>query len=122
MNKYIHLVGRILIAIIFIGAGVGKLADPAANIGYMQAMGVPAALLYPSAIFEIVAGLCLVIGFKTRWAAFALAGFCVLTAVIFHSKGGDQIQMIMFLKNLAIAGGLLLLASSGTTALAIDKK
>jgi putative oxidoreductase len=121
MNAIIQPLGRAMLALIFILAGVGKIQDPAGTMGYMQAMGVPGALLWPTVALEIIGGICVAIGFQTRIAAFALAIFSIATAVIFHRNFADQMQMILFLKNIAMAGGLLLLATSARTAFSIDK-
>ncbi len=122
MNQYSHLAGRILIALIFIIAGAGKLADPAGTAGYMQSAGVPTLLLWPTIALELLGGIAIVLGFQTRIISYLLAIFCVATAVLFHMDFSNQMQQILFLKNLAIAGGFLLLASSGATALSIDKR
>jgi putative oxidoreductase len=122
MNKYSHLAGRILLALIFVIAGIGKINDPAGTTGYMEAMGIPGILLWPTIALEVLGGIAIIVGFKTRLVAYLLAGFTIATAVIFHSNFGDQMQMILFLKNLAIAGGFLLLASSGATTFAVDKR
>ena len=79
----------------------------------MQAMGLPSALALPAALFELLGGLAILVGFQTRIVALLLAGFCVVTAVIFHRNFADQIMMIMFMKNLAVAGGLLFVFSLG---------
>lgn len=122
MNAYTHLAGRILLALIFVISGFGKLMNPAGTAGYMAAMGVPTLLLWPTIALELVGGLAIVVGFQTRLVAAALAFFSVVSAVIFHSNFADQMQMIMFLKNLAMAGGFLLLVSSGSTALSVDTR
>lgn len=122
MNASTHLAGRILLALIFVISGFGKLMNPAGTAGYMQAMGVPTLLLWPTIALELLGGIAIVIGFQTRLVAFALAGFSIVSALIFHSNFGDQMQMIMFLKNLAMAGGFLLLASSGATGLSVDTR
>jgi len=122
MNSFIHLAGRILLAIIFILAGIGKIKDPAGTIGYMQSVGLPGILLWPTIALEVLGGLAIVVGFQTRLVAFLLAGFTVVAAVMFHNNFGDQMQMIMFLKDISIAGGLLLLVASGSTALSVDTK
>lgn len=122
MNQYIHITGRILLALIFIMAGGGKLSDPAGTAGYMQAMGVPSLLLWPTIALELLGGIALVVGFQTRIAAYALAAFSLVAAAIFHHNFADQMQMLMFMKDLAITGGLLLLAASGATALSIDRR
>jgi putative oxidoreductase len=122
MNNYAHLAGRILLALIFVVAGFGKLSDTAGTAGYMQAMGVPTLLLWPTIALELLGGIAIIIGFQTRWVALALAGFSIVSAVIFHSNFGDQMQQIMFLKNLGLAGGFLLLFASGATALSVDSR
>jgi putative oxidoreductase len=121
MNGILQLLGRVMLALIFVLAGVGKLNDPAGTAGYMQAMGVPTLLLWPTIALELLGGLAVAAGFKTRYAAFALAAFSILTAVIFHSNFAEQMQSILFLKNIAMAGGLILLAVGGKTAYSIDK-
>ena len=122
MNGIIQLAGRVMLALIFILAGVGKIQDPAGTMGYMQSAGVPGILLWPAIALEVLGGLALAVGYKTRYVAFALAGFSLLTAAMFHNNFGDQMQMIMFLKNIAIAGGLLLLAVTGITAYSVDNR
>lgn len=121
MTGIIQLVGRIMLALIFILAGVGKISDPAGTVGYMQSVGLPGILLWPTIALEVLGGLAIAAGFKVRYAAFALAGFCVLSAILFHKNFADQMQMILFLKNIAMAGGLLLLATSARTAFSVDK-
>lgn len=121
MNQYVHLAGRILLVLIFLMAGVGKISDPAGTAGYMQSMGVPGILVWPTIALEMLGGIAIVVGFQTRLAAYALAAFTVVAAAIFHHNFADQMQMLMFMKDIAIAGGLLLLAASGATALSIDK-
>ena len=122
MVGLIQVLGRIMLALIFILAGVGKIMDPAGTSGYMEAMGVPSALLWPTVILEILGGIAIAVGYKTAAAAFALAIFSISAAVLFHSDFGDKIQMILFLKNIAMAGGLFLLAAGGTTAYSFDSK
>lgn len=122
MAGLIQLLGRIMLALIFILAGVGKIMDPAGTAGYMTAMGVPATLLWPTVALEIAAGLALIVGYKVPVFAFALAIFSISAAVLFHSDFGDKMQTILFMKNIALAGGLLLLSVSGTTAYSLDSK
>jgi putative oxidoreductase len=122
MNAIIQPLGRIMLALIFILAGISKIQDPAGTMGYMQSMGVPGILLWPTIALEVLGGLAIAIGYKTRYAAFALAIFSIAAAVIFHRNFADQMQMILFLKNIAMAGGLLLLATSGKTAYSIDMR
>lgn len=122
MNQYAHLAGRILLVLIFVISGAGKITNSEGTMGYMEMMGVPGILLWPTIALEVLGGLAIIVGFQTRIAAWLLAIFSVLAAILFHSNFADQMQMIMFMKNLSIAGGFLLLASSGATALAMDKR
>jgi putative oxidoreductase len=117
------LVARILLAQIFIMSGVGKLG--AGYIGtqaYMQSFGVPGALLPLVIALEIGGGLAIVVGFLTRWAALALAIYTLIAALIFHSHLSDQAQAINFMKNLAMTGGLLLLALHGPGRFAVERQ
>ena len=88
----------------------------------MAAMGVPAEMLPIVIVFEMGAAIAVIIGFKTRVVAFMLAGFTLLTAVLFHNPLGDQVQFIMFMKNIAIVGGFLFLVANGPGALALDNR
>lgn len=120
INKNIHILGRILLAVIFVMAAIGKIKDQAGTIGYMQSVGLPAILLWPTIALELLGGIAIIVGYKTRLAAYALAAFTIVAAVVFHRNFADQMQMIMFLKDVSITGGLLLLASSGATACSMD--
>ena len=122
MNKVIELAGRVLLGHIFLLAGINKISGYEATAGYMEAMGVPGMLLPLVIILEVVGGLALIVGFKTKWAAVALAGFTALAAVLFHADFSDQTQMILFMKNWAITGGLLLVYVYGAGELSIDRK
>ncbi|AKU13331.1 DoxD family protein [Azoarcus sp. CIB] len=115
------LVARILLALIFIIAGWGKLgAGYAGTQQYMASMGVAGALL-PLVIFaELGGGLGVLFGALTRFAAAGLAAFCILSALFFHTDFANQTQSIMFMKNLAIAGGMLMLAVHGAGAWSLD--
>ena len=115
-------IARGLMALIFILSGLSKIATADAVRGYMEAMGVPGALLWPAIAFEISAGVLVALGYRTRIVAFLLAGFCLMTAAIFHHQFADQIQMIMFLKNVAMAGGFLLLTCVGPGSVSLDAK
>lgn len=121
LKTYSPLVARILIGGFFLMAGVGKVGDIAGTAGYIQSVGLPGFLAWPAAIFEILLGLALIVGYQTRIAALAGAAFCVVTAVIFHSNFGDQTQMVMFLKNFSIAGAFLMFFANGAGKLALDK-
>ena len=127
MNSFqsaISVLGRILLAHIFIVSGLGKLADPEGTIGYIQSVGAPLPeVAYAIALFvELVLGIALLIGFKTRLAAAGIAVFTVATAFLFHANFADQMQQIMFLKNLTIAGGLLMVVAFGAGAYSLDNR
>jgi putative oxidoreductase len=115
------LTGRVGLSAIFILSGIAKLgAGYAGTQGYMEAMGVPGSLL-PLVIFaEVAGGLAILSGFLTRWAAIGLAGFSIASAFLFHFQLADQMQFINFYKNLAMAGGFLVLAAQGAGAFSID--
>jgi putative oxidoreductase len=115
MEKYAQLFGRILLAAIFVLAGIGKLADQTGTMQYMTAMGVPSLLMYPTIFLEVLGGLAIMIGYQVRYAAIALAGFSVLAALLFHTDFVDKMQVILFMKNMSMAGGLLLLSISEKT-------
>ena len=121
MNAMIQPLGRVMLALIFILSGVGKKFDTAGTAAYMQSAWLPDLLLWPSIVFEIIAGICVAIGYKTKWAAISLAIFSLATAVIFHRNFDQDVQMYLFLKNIAMAGGLLLLATGARTAFSLDK-
>lgn len=122
MNQYAHLVGRILIAVIFVFAGAGKIADPAGTIGYMESVGLPGILLWPTIALELLGGIAIIVGFQTRLVAWLLAIFCIVAAVLFHRDFTDPMQTVLFLKDIAIAGGFFMLASTGALGLSVDSK
>jgi putative oxidoreductase len=114
--------GRVLIALIFITSGVNKLANFAGTQAYMDSAGVPGVLLPLVIAVELLGGLAVIVGWHTRLAAFLLAGFSLLSGILFHSNFGDQMQMIMFMKNVAITGGFLMLVSLGAGPYSIDNR
>ena len=122
MDKVNQLVARVFLGHIFLLAGISKIGAYEGTQGYMDAMGVPGMLLPLVILLEIGGGLAIIAGFKTKWAAMALAGFSVVAAALFHNNFGDQMQMILFMKNIAIAGGLMLLASYGAGAYSFDNR
>lgn len=117
-----ELAGRILLGAIFLISGLGKIGAYAGTAGYMASVGVPGALLPAVIALEVLGAIAIIIGYKTRITAVLLAGFTLLAGVLFHNNFGDQIQMIMFLKNVAITGGFLLLAANGAGALSLDRR
>ena len=116
------VLGRVLIAAIFLIAGLGKITGYAATQGYMASMGVPGALLPLVIALEVGGALAIIVGWRTRLVAFLLAGFSVVSAFIFHSALGDQAQFILFMKNLAMAGGFLFLVAHGAGDWSLDAR
>ena len=128
VRMYGPLVGRILLALIFIKAGFGKLTGFDGTVGYIQSVGLPAPQLAAvvAIIVELGGGILLVIGWKARWAAAALFIFTLLAGIFFHafwSSPADQVMMqqIQFMKNLGIMGGMLYVVVYGSGPLSVDK-
>ena len=88
----------------------------------MSAMGVPGAMLPSAIVTELAGAAAIIVGWNTRVVAFLLAGYALVTGILFHSNFGDQIEMVMFLKNVSIAGGLLLLVANGAGPLSLDRR
>ena len=107
-----HSAARVLMSTLFLVSGTGKLGSPEQTAEYMEAYGVPGYLLYPAAALEIGGGMMLLAGIHTKWLSRVLAGWCLLTAMIFHTDLQDQTQKIMMMKNMAMAGGFLVLADT----------
>tara|TARA_Y100001980_G_C14371808_1_gene176506 strand:- start:202 stop:570 length:369 start_codon:yes stop_codon:yes gene_type:complete len=122
MIKVLDLIGRILISSIFLLSGYNKIGNYDGTVDWMESFGLPGFLLVPAIILEILAPLLIIIGYKTRVAAGALSLFCIATAVIFHQDFSDQMQLIAFMKNLALAGGFLFLVVNGAKGYCLDKK
>ncbi len=120
VNTALAIIARLLASAIFITAGSSKLgAGYAGTRAYMASAGVPASILPLVIMLEIGGGLALLFGFQTRLVAIVLAGFCIVAGLLFHS-GTDQMQQIMFMKNLAMAGGLLASTVFGAGRLSLD--
>ena len=117
----IDFFGRLMLATLFVIAGVGKIGGYEATAGYMAALGVPALLLPAVIALELGGGIALALGFKTRLVAFLLGGFTLLAALIFHNDLGDQVQQIMFLKNVAITGAFLTILANGAGRFTLDR-
>ena len=122
LSNATELVGRVLLASLFLLSGLTKLGAYSATSAYMASAGVPGALLPVVIATEVVGALAVILGWKTRIAATLLAGFSLLAAFTFHNNFADQIQMIMFLKNVSITGGFLLLTANGAGPLSIDRR
>ncbi|WP_266157494.1 DoxX family protein [Dyella silvatica] len=117
-----ELLGRVLIVGLFLLSGVGKISAYAATAGYMASVGVPGAVLPLVIATEVLGSLAIILGWKTRIVSFLLAGFTLLTGILFHNHFADQMQMIMFLKNVSIAGAFLLLTVHGAGPISLDHK
>lgn len=121
-TNVLNLVGRVGLALIFVSAGYGKISGYAGTAAYMESMGVPGVLLPLVIALELGGGLAIMAGLFTKPMALALAAFSVAAAVLFHGNVGDPMQMIMFMKNIGLAGGLLLLAGNGPGEFSLDAK
>jgi putative oxidoreductase len=123
-TRYLPFVGRLLLGLPFAMSGLGKLAATGPTTEMIRAAGLPLppAALAVAVIIELGGGLLLIAGFKTRIAAIALALFSFATALSFHNNFADQNQMIHFLKDVMIAGGLLQIVAFGAGALSLDNR
>lgn len=119
VEQYGALLGRILIASLFLYGVYSKLAGQEGFIGFMVGGGVPEFMFYPLVAFELIAGLAILVGWQFRYAALALAGFSLITAIMYHQPPE---QMTMFIKNVAIAGGLFGFAAFGAGPMSMDAK
>lgn len=112
----LRLVGRVLLAAVFIYDATLLVRFPVENTAFMERFGLPGLLLYPTAAFQFFGGLAIVLGLFLRPTALAFAGFCLLTAVVFHRDVAEVSELIQFGKDLGLAGGFLLLAAGGARA------
>lgn len=117
-----ELGGRVLLAALFLLSGVGKIGAYAATAGYMAAMGVPGFALPLVIALEVLGAAAIMLGWRTRVVAFLLAGFTLLTGIVFHADFGDQMQTVMFLKNVSISGAFLLLVAHGAGRYSLDAR
>lgn len=122
LHTYLAPIARLLLVLIFFVSGINKIFSYAGTQGYMEAFNISGGLLPLVIIIEVFAALAVIIGWKTRLAAFTLAGFSVISALIFHVNFADQIQFILFMKNIGLAGGLLLLVANGPGSYALDNR
>jgi putative oxidoreductase len=125
----VFVVARVLLALMFVLAGISKFAGLEGTAGYIASKGLPLpmVLAVATAALEVLGGLALIVGFQARWAALALAGFTLLASILFHnfwSMPADQafVQQLMFMKNLAVAGGLLLIFAAGAGPASLDAR
>ena len=118
----IEVFGRIFLATIFLFEGINKIFNYEGTIEYMESFNVPEFLAIPTIILEILFPLLLIIGYQTKLSALVLAIFTLATALIFHTDFTNQMQLISFLKNFAIAGGFLILFINGAGKYSLDHK
>ena len=117
-----ELFGRVLLMVLFVYSGIEKITGYAATTGYMATAGVPAAFLPLAIVVEIAGTIVIVLGWQTRVASVLLAGYTLVAAMLFHNNFADQVQLIMFLKNVSICGAFLLLAANGAGPLSLDAR
>ncbi len=122
LNNATILTGRIMLSGMFLLSGISKISAFEGTQAYMSSVGVPGALAPAVIAFEIIAAILIIIGWQTRYTALALAGFSAMTALMFHFNFADQMQSIMFMKNITIAGGFLVLAANGAGTLSLDAR
>jgi putative oxidoreductase len=123
------VIGRVLLALMFVMSGINKLGNLGGTAGYIASGGLPAPMLLAvlAGLLEVVAGIALAVGFQARWAALALAIFTLIASVFFHafwSVPADQafVQQLMFMKNLAVAGGMFVVAALGAGPASVDAR
>ena len=122
MSNVFDFLGRILISSLFLISAYNKLFSIDGTMGWMEGYGVPGLLIYPTIVLEIILPLFVIVGYKARTSSALLAIFCILTAFIFHFDFSEQIQLILFLKNISLAGGFLFIVANGTKDWSIDRK
>ena len=122
MANIADLLGRILISALFLLNGIFKISNYDGTIGWMESFGMPGILIIPAIILEIAGPVLIIIGYKTKLAAGFLSLFCIATAFIFHNDFANQMQLTSFLKNVALAGGFLILFVNGAKGLSLDNK
>jgi len=122
MANIADLIGRILISALFLLNGIFKISNYDGTISWMESFGMPGILLIPAIILEIAGPVLIIIGYKTKLAAGFLSLFCIATAFIFHNDFANQMQLTSFLKNIALAGGFLILFVNGAKGFSLDNK
>ena len=122
MINLVDLIGRILISALFFLNGIYKISEYEGTIGWMESFGMPGIFLIPAIILEIAGPILIIVGYKTKLAAGLLSLFCIATASIFHNDFADQMQFTSFLKNIALAGGFLILFVNGSKGISLDNK
>lgn len=124
LSASVSLAGRVLLSAIFVLSGISKVSAPAGMIGYIESVGLPfpTLALAIAILVEVVGGIALILGYRTRLVAAGLALFSVATALAFHNELADQSQFIHFFKNIAMAGGLLQVVAFGAGRFSLDAR
>ncbi|MBM4338688.1 MAG: DoxX family protein [Deltaproteobacteria bacterium] len=122
LKAFCSLIGRVLLVLIFLNSGIGKIGNFEGTAQYMAKFGMPytSFFLFGAIVFELVGSLSIILGYFTRFGALLILIFLVPTTLIFHTNFGDRIQMIMFMKNVSMFGGCLLLFATGAGRLSLD--
>ena len=116
----VEFLGRVLLSTLFLIEGLGKIATHEDVIIYMESYGVPEILFLPALVVEILFSLLLILGYKTKWVASVMALFTFTVAIIFHTDFSEGVQMIFFLKDIAIAGGFMIIVAYGPSKISLD--
>lgn len=121
-QRWVSFVGRVLLSLVFIISGVAKVMDPAGTMAYIESahLPLPQVAYFVALVVELGLGLALLFGFKSQLAAAGIAIFTFVTALTFHSNMADPMQVIMFLKNITIIGGLLVVIAFGPGGYSLD--
>ena len=117
---FVEFIGRLFLSALFLIEGFGKISNQENVIMYMEDYGVPEILFVPATVLEILFPLLLIVGYKTKWAAAVMALFTFTVAIIFHTDFSEGMQMIFFLKDLAIAGGFMIILVYGPGKISLD--
>ncbi len=116
----VEFLGRVLLSTLFLVEGIGKISIQEDVIMYMEDYGVPEILFVPATVLEILFPLLLIVGYKTKWAASIMALFTFTVAIIFHTDFSEGMQLMFFLKDIAIAGGFMIIVAYGPGKISLD--
>ena len=122
MTNILDLLARILISILFFTNGIFKIMNYDGTVSWMEGYTIPGILIIPAIILEILGPILIILGYQTKITAAFLSLFCLATAIIFHNDFSNQMQLTSFLKNIALAGGFLLLVINGSKKFSLDNK
>ena len=122
MTNILDLLARILISILFFTNGIFKIMNYDGTVSWMEGYAIPGILIIPAIILEILGPILIILGYQTKITAAFLSLFCLATAIIFHNDFSNQMQLTSFLKNIALAGGFLLLVINGSKKFSLDNK